>query len=89
MFETILIVLILIGFARAEPQLDGVHQHSTESPKGLRVVVLPNSYANDEHEEKENQPKSEANTHFDSDDRSQRYGSEIKKLLKLFLNEVP
>ena len=85
MFEAISLVLIIIGIASGEPQLDGVHQHSTESPKGLRVVVLPNSYANDEHDENENQPKSEANTQFDSDDRSQRYGSEMK----LFLNEIP
>lgn len=79
MVKIILVVLSLIEFASAEPQLDipGVQQHSTEAPKGLRVVVLPNSYANDEYEEKDNQPKSEANTHFDSD-RSQRYGSENK-----------
>lgn len=78
-FIAIVLLFINIGLVKCEPQLDipGV-QHSTEAPKGLKVVVLPNSYANNEHEnEDENQPKSEANTHFDSD-RSQRYGSAIK-----------
>lgn len=77
MVKTVLVALILIGFACADPQLD-----IPEAPKGLRVVVSPNSYANDDHdhEEKESQPKSEANTQFDSD-RSQRYGSEKIKLL--------
>lgn len=76
MIKFISVVLILFDLVICEPQLDipGI----TEAPpqKGLRVVVLPNSYANDEHEDEENQPKSEANTQFDSD-RSQRYGSEI------------
>lgn len=66
--------LVLIAFVRSEPQLDlpGL-QHSTEAPRqnGLKVVVLPNSYANDD---QNNQPKSEANSRFDQDDRSLRYG---------------
>lgn len=72
------LVLILIAFARGEPQLDipGV-QPSTESPRrnGLRVLVVPNSYANENRNE---QPKSEANTPYDQD-RSQRYGTKVKK----------
>lgn len=72
--------LILIAFVCSEPQLDipGV-QHSTESPRqnGLRVLVVPNSYANDNVNVQE-QPKSEANTQYDQDDRSQRYGMRRK-----------
>jgi hypothetical protein len=74
----LLVYLTVIGsvLVQGDPQLDipGI-QHSTEAPpqKGLRVVVLPNSYANNG--ANDDQPKSEANTHFDSD-RSQRYGTE-------------
>lgn len=79
MVKTILVALIFIGFACADPQLDIPGAQQAKVPKGLRVEVSPNSYANDDHEEKESQPKSEANTQFDSD-RSQRYGSEKIKL---------
>jgi hypothetical protein len=74
----IFLVLILTVIARSEPQLDiPGSQHSTESPRqnGLRVLVVPNSYANESPNE---QPKSEANTPYDQD-RSQRYGTELKK----------
>lgn len=73
--KNIFLVLILNAFARSEPQLDmpGV-QRPTEAPRqnGLRVLVVPNSYANENPNE---QPKSEANTRYDQDDRSQRYGT--------------
>lgn len=77
--QNVFIVLILIAFVRTEPQLDipGVQQqHPTEAPRqnGLKVVVLPNSYANENI--RSDQPKSEANTPYDQD-RSQRYGKKI------------
>lgn len=72
--------LVLIGFTCAQLDIPNA-QHSTESPtqKGLKVVVLPNSYANNEE-----QPKSETNNNFDSD-RSQRYGKKFKSITKLII----
>lgn len=65
-------VLYLISFATCEPQLDLPRVQTPSSPRedGPEVLVLPNSYAN---EQLDVEKKSDSNYRFESD-RSQRYG---------------
>lgn len=67
-------VIFLISFVTSEPQLDLPRVQSTSVPKnsqeGPRVLVLPNSYADDKHDL---EPKSDSSYPLESD-RSQRYG---------------
>lgn len=75
----IILCSFLVNKIRCDPQLDIPNVQPSEEPRqrGLKVLVLPNSYTNDKFD---NQPKSDANNYPYDSDRSQRYGNNLNEI---------
>lgn len=69
-------VMCLMSLVVCDPQLDLPRVKSTNAPRGEgpEVLVLPNSYTDDE--KQDIQVKSDSSYGFESD-RSSRFGSEV------------